>query len=55
MKITLTVEIPKLTTKQEAQEYGRLLAEWVVECPLNDDSAITAISSTVHNIEKGTA
>lgn len=55
MKITLTIDVPKLATTKDAQEYGRRLAEWVVECPINEDASIQGITSTVHNIKKGSA
>lgn len=47
MKVQLVLDIPKLKTTKEAQDFCAALAEYIVQCPWNRDESIHAITYTV--------
>ena len=51
MKVQLVLDIPKLKTTKEAQDFASNLCEHVVET-FNDDNSIRAMQYTVPKIRK---
>lgn len=52
MKITLVVDVPKLRTTQEGQDFASALADHIVET-FNDDTSIKSVVTSVPKQQKG--
>ena len=52
MRILLALDVTTMTNPDEAKAYAKLLAEQIVELPINDDCGIRRIITTVPS-EKG--